>query len=203
MRACIAAKCCRLLDSSTHPNNFNGHRIIIVADINFDTWQAAGYASAQLTPRLFCRPDHKPGRPICSAACALQDTVWPARDAAPTSCATLLEARHNLCREGTIGCNPGRHPFCKGSPSSRTNSETCVLQGAAYASPSSKDAPSMLHYRPFESWVQDSEWQVELPVGEEAEALAVGERFVAVATSQRTLRILSETGEKRGQPCAC
>eukprot|EP00891_Asterochloris_glomerata_P004478 jgi/Astpho2/4478/Aster-x1249 len=67
-------------------------------------------------------------------------------------------------------------------------------KGAAYASQSSKDAPSMLHYRPFESWVHDSEWQVELPVGEEAEALAAGERFVAVATSQRTLRILSETG---------
>ena len=54
----------------------------------------------------------------------------------------------------------------------------------------------MLHYRPFESWVQDSEWQVELPVGEEAEVLAAGERFVAVATSHRTLRVLSETGER-------
>ena len=61
----------------------------------------------------------------------------------------------------------------------------------------------MLHYRPFESWAQDSEWQAELPVGEEAEALAAGERFVAVATSQRTLRILSETGENCGQLCAC
>ena len=60
----------------------------------------------------------------------------------------------------------------------------------------------MLHHRPLESWVQDSEWQVELPAGEEAEALAAGERFVAVATSQRTLRILSETGRNCGQQCA-
>ena len=59
----------------------------------------------------------------------------------------------------------------------------------------------MLHYRPFESWVHDSEWQVELPVGEEAEALAAGERFVAVSTSQRTLRILSETGKLWATQC--
>lgn len=69
----------------------------------------------------------------------------------------------------------------------------CV-QGVMYASPSSKDAPSILMYSPFDSWAANSDWQLSLPVGEEATAVAVGHTFCAAATSQRMLRICSQAG---------
>ena len=68
------------------------------------------------------------------------------------------------------------------------------LQGVMYASASSKDAPSVLMYSPFDSWAANSDWQMNLPEGEEATAVAAGQTFCAVATSQRMLRIFSQAG---------
>lgn len=63
-----------------------------------------------------------------------------------------------------------------------------------YASPSSKDAPSTVMYRPFDSWVANSDWQVSLPPGEEAVAVTSGHSFSALATSQHMLRLFSPAG---------
>lgn len=66
-----------------------------------------------------------------------------------------------------------------------------------YGSRSSKDAPSTVMYRPFDSWAANSDWQVSLPPGEEATAVAAGHSFSAVATSQHTLRLFSPAGIAR------
>lgn len=63
-----------------------------------------------------------------------------------------------------------------------------------YASPSSKDAPSTIMYRPFDSWAANSDWQVSLPPGEEAVAVTAGDSFSALATSQHLLRLFSPAG---------
>ena len=63
-----------------------------------------------------------------------------------------------------------------------------------YASPSSKDAPSTIMYRPFDSWAANSDWQVSLPPGEEAVAVTAGNSFSALATSQHLLRLFSPAG---------
>lgn len=63
-----------------------------------------------------------------------------------------------------------------------------------YGSRSSKDAPSTVMYRPSDSWAANSDWQVSLPPGEEATAVAAGHSFSAVATSQHTLRLFSPAG---------
>ncbi|CAL8470187.1 g9729 [Coccomyxa elongata] len=67
-------------------------------------------------------------------------------------------------------------------------------KGAFFASTSCADAPSMVMYRPFESWAPNSDWTVGLPVGEEACAVAAGESFCAIATSRQFLRIFSAAG---------
>eukprot|EP00887_Chlorella_sp_A99_P000454 scaffold17.g454.t1 len=71
---------------------------------------------------------------------------------------------------------------------------TPAPQGALYASPSSKEAPSTLVYRPFESWAANSDWSLGLPAGEEAVCVATGHTFCAAATSRRALRIFSQAG---------
>lgn len=72
----------------------------------------------------------------------------------------------------------------------------CVggLQGVIYASRSSKDAPSTVMYRLFDSWAANSDWQVSLPPGDEALAVTAGHSFSALATSQHTLRVFSPAG---------
>ena len=75
-------------------------------------------------------------------------------------------------------------------------SSAFYLQGVLYASPSSKDAPSMLLYSPFDSWAANSDWQMSLPEGEEATAAAAGQTFCAVATSRRMLRMFSQAGAR-------
>ena len=71
-------------------------------------------------------------------------------------------------------------------------------QGALYASRSSKDAPSTVLYQPYESWAPHSDWSLGLPEGEEAECVAAGQAFAAVATSKRLLRLFSQAGALRG-----
>lgn len=70
--------------------------------------------------------------------------------------------------------------------------------GVLYASPSSGDASSTAVYRPFESWASNADWTVSLPAGEEAECVAAGTTFCAVATSERYLRIFTSGGVQKG-----
>ena len=75
-------------------------------------------------------------------------------------------------------------------------------QGAAYASPASETQPSMILYRPYDSWASTSEWTFSLPSGEEAVSVvsagpAEGMGAVAVATSQGFIRFFSNSGIQR------
>ena len=74
-----------------------------------------------------------------------------------------------------------------------------ALDNAAvmFASRSNNGQPSTIVYRPLASWAPNSEWQVQLDKGEEAEAVALGRKFAVIATSLRHLRILSHTGCQR------
>ncbi|OWZ13421.1 hypothetical protein PHMEG_00013253 [Phytophthora megakarya] len=53
---------------------------------------------------------------------------------------------------------------------------------------------SFVFYRPFESWASNSSWHKTLPEGEDAECVAAGREFCAVATSLQTLRIYTASG---------
>ncbi|POM65846.1 WD40 repeat-like protein [Phytophthora palmivora] len=53
---------------------------------------------------------------------------------------------------------------------------------------------SFVFYRPFESWASNSSWHKTLPEGEDAECVAAGREFCAVATSLQTLRIYTTSG---------
>ena len=57
----------------------------------------------------------------------------------------------------------------------------------------SKDSPSTVHYRPFDSWTHNSEWTVPLPKGEDAQSLAIGRTFAAVATN-KWIRVFRHSG---------
>ena len=69
------------------------------------------------------------------------------------------------------------------------------MQGPLYASPANADAPSMIIFRPLESWAPNGEWSLSLPEGENVVAVAAGRSFLAAATSARLLRLFSTSGE--------
>ena len=78
-----------------------------------------------------------------------------------------------------------------------------ALDGAAviFGSRSNNGNPSTVVYRPLASWAPNSEWQVQFEKGEEAQAVALGHKFAAVATSARYLRVYSHTGAQRALLC--
>ncbi|TYZ67205.1 hypothetical protein PybrP1_001390 [[Pythium] brassicae (nom. inval.)] len=53
---------------------------------------------------------------------------------------------------------------------------------------------SFVFYRPFEAWAPNSSWHAELPAGEDAECVAAGADFCAVATSLHCLRVYTAGG---------
>ncbi|KAL6059444.1 WD repeat and HMG-box DNA binding-domain containing protein 1 [Balamuthia mandrillaris] len=71
--------------------------------------------------------------------------------------------------------------------------------GALFAAKSdaTQGIPSNI-YRPFNSWAAKTEWTANLPFGEEVECIAVGSKWVAVATSRQYLRLFSYAGVQTG-----
>lgn len=67
-------------------------------------------------------------------------------------------------------------------------------RGALFAAKSSGDSPSVIYYKPFQSWTTASEWQFNLPQGEEVQAVTVGSRGAIVATSEDYIRFFSHSG---------
>lgn len=59
----------------------------------------------------------------------------------------------------------------------------------------------VLHVQHFDPQFEDSEWSLELPRGEHAKALALGEDFVVVATDKRRLRFFTLEGSQRTPVC--
>ncbi|XP_028257816.1 WD repeat and HMG-box DNA-binding protein 1 [Parambassis ranga] len=65
------------------------------------------------------------------------------------------------------------------------------------ACPSTDELASKLQCLHFSSWDTNKEWMVDLPKGEDAKALCLGQGWAAVATSTLTLRLFSIGGIQR------
>ncbi|KAF9580964.1 hypothetical protein BGW38_002188 [Lunasporangiospora selenospora] len=74
--------------------------------------------------------------------------------------------------------------------------------GALFASLESEENPSTVFYRTYDSWATKSEWQVHLPKGEEATAIALNAESAIVTTSRGYLRVFSQSGIQTGIFCA-
>ncbi|WVQ75997.1 hypothetical protein IAR50_005633 [Cryptococcus sp. DSM 104548] len=78
-------------------------------------------------------------------------------------------------------------------------------QGIVYACAADDEQPSIVHYRPYDSWTTQADWQVELTPGENAVCVAAGgganpEEWmgsVIVATSKGYVRFLTASGVQR------
>ncbi|RLU23684.1 hypothetical protein DMN91_003890 [Ooceraea biroi] len=71
-------------------------------------------------------------------------------------------------------------------------------QALALSCTASEDSPSKIVVIALQGWGSgNKEWSLDLPEGEESECLAVGDNFVAVATSRRNLRIFMIGGTQR------
>jgi WD40 repeat protein len=73
----------------------------------------------------------------------------------------------------------------------------CISEtGVMLASPAGKDQNSLIMFRPFSSWSNQSEWSQFLAQDESALAIALGVRFAAVALSQprNIVRLFSLSG---------
>lgn len=60
------------------------------------------------------------------------------------------------------------------------------------------DVPSTVFFRPFSGWAHNSEWLAQLLPGEEAAAVAVGDKWAAVATSAQYVRVFRYSGLQVG-----
>ncbi|XP_011639181.1 WD repeat and HMG-box DNA-binding protein 1 isoform X2 [Pogonomyrmex barbatus] len=73
------------------------------------------------------------------------------------------------------------------------STQALVLSCAAF-----DDSPSKIVVIVLQGWGSgNKEWSLDLPEGEETECLAVGDNFIAVATSKRNLRIFMIGGTQR------
>ena len=66
--------------------------------------------------------------------------------------------------------------------------------GILLASPIIQNQPSVVYFKPFQSWASNSDWTLTLPEGESATCVVLSSRFAAVATSNQLIRVLSLTG---------
>lgn len=71
--------------------------------------------------------------------------------------------------------------------------------GVLLATPQTKDHGSLISFRPFSSWSNNSDWTQPLRSSENALAIALGQRFAAVATTPDNLvRLFSLSGIETG-----
>ncbi|KAJ1916756.1 DNA polymerase alpha accessory factor Mcl1 [Tieghemiomyces parasiticus] len=67
-------------------------------------------------------------------------------------------------------------------------------RGILFGTEATPDEPSLVSYRPFESWAAKSDWLYKLPVGESAAVLCIAAAYSAVVTTQGYLRVFSSSG---------
>ena len=70
--------------------------------------------------------------------------------------------------------------------------------GAVFSSEVDERVPATVFYQPFETWTSNSEWRVQLDYSEQVLGLALGSGFVAIATDQLSVRILTTGGIQCG-----
>jgi chromosome transmission fidelity protein 4 len=66
--------------------------------------------------------------------------------------------------------------------------------GALYASMSTIETPSTVHFTPFNAWTTNAEWTLPLPLGEDAIGVAAGATYCVVANNRRMIRLFSLSG---------
>lgn len=86
--------------------------------------------------------------------------------------------------------SPGKSRLCFDNPPLEGTGKKDDLDVSVVACPS----PSKLQCLHFSSWDTNKEWMVDLPKGEDARALCLGQGWAAVATSTLMLRLFSIGG---------
>lgn len=89
--------------------------------------------------------------------------------------------------------------------------KACLSEhGLLFSCPISKDNPSIIFYRPHETWTDRVDWRTPLPEGEEAVAIALSNTLVTVLTSAGYVRVYTLYGtpmriwrQKSGPAVAC
>lgn len=66
--------------------------------------------------------------------------------------------------------------------------------GAAFSCPSSDQHPSIVYFRPHETWTARTDWRTQLPPDEEVTALSLSTSFVVVTTSKGYVRVYTLFG---------
>ncbi|RKP37957.1 hypothetical protein BJ085DRAFT_21438, partial [Dimargaris cristalligena] len=67
-------------------------------------------------------------------------------------------------------------------------------RGVLFGTEATADEPSLISYRPYESWAANSDWLYRLPMGEELLALSMTSTHSAIVTSQGFLRVFTSSG---------
>jgi chromosome transmission fidelity protein 4 len=73
-----------------------------------------------------------------------------------------------------------------------------TTRGAFFASRRIKDSPAKLFFKAIESWGSNADWMLPLPADEDTIVLAMGNTWVAVATTKQFLRLFSYDGLQLG-----
>ena len=73
-----------------------------------------------------------------------------------------------------------------------------TTRGALFASRKAKNVPPTLFFKAIENWGSNPDWTLNLPVEEDPLLLALGDDWVAVATTQNLLRIFSYSSHQIG-----
>ncbi|KAG0309029.1 hypothetical protein BGZ98_005711 [Dissophora globulifera] len=68
------------------------------------------------------------------------------------------------------------------------------MTGTLFAAEANDGNPSTVFYKTYDSWATKSEWQVYLPEGENATAIALNAESAIVATSRGYVRVFSQSG---------
>lgn len=67
-------------------------------------------------------------------------------------------------------------------------------KGTLFSSQSTEQNPSMIFYRPHETWTNRADWRTELPRGEDIMSIALSDNFVVVTTSNNYVRVYTLFG---------
>lgn len=66
--------------------------------------------------------------------------------------------------------------------------------GAVFSCPAADQHPSLIYYRPHETWTARTDWRTQLPPGEEVTALSLSSSCVVVTTSKGYVRVYTLFG---------
>lgn len=66
--------------------------------------------------------------------------------------------------------------------------------GTLFSSPSNKEHPATIFYRPHETWTARADWRIQLPKDEEVSAISLSDSFVVVTTTANYVRLYTLFG---------